>query len=183
MRVYRVNFDLARFQSLHVDDERVDVAQLRLDGDPMGASWRPPRTYVDDTLRERGDFMHLFGASAIVCSARAVRVLEDLPVAVELLSVKLDEETLTLVNVVERRNCLDHEATRWSRAQDGTPLFPERYSFHPRRLPGSTLFKIPETAAAEVLCHEGALDPVDEFKHAVEYHELTGLRFEELWRD
>jgi hypothetical protein len=182
MRVHRVSFQFERYQSLHLDDQ-LDAEQLRLDGDRKGASWRPPRVYVDDPGLERGDFLHLFGVSALVCSARAVEVLERLAVAVELLPVAVDGERLTLVNVVERRNCLDGSATEWSLAPDGARLYPIRYSFHPGRLPGSTLFKIPETAAAEVLCHDGALDPMDEFKHAVEYHKLTGLQFEELWHD
>jgi len=49
-------------------------------------------------------------------------------------------------------------------------------------MPESSIFKIPQTARADILCYEGLKDPVDEFKPTVEKRGLTGIKFRELWQ-
>jgi hypothetical protein len=49
-------------------------------------------------------------------------------------------------------------------------------------MPESSIFKIPNRLA-DIYVAEGRYDPEDEFKARVEQNNLTGLLFEEVWRD
>lgn len=102
----------------------------------------------------------------------------------ELLPLKYSGQSYNLVNVLECVNCLDEQKTKWVTGKTtGAKIRIADYHFNKERLSESTIFKIPETALAEILCVEGLKDPADEFKYQVDSRRLKGLRFEELWSD
>jgi hypothetical protein len=81
-------------------------------------------------------------------------------------------------------NCLDENKTEWVLGQtSGKRIRIKEYHFHRNRLPQSSIFKIPETSAGEILCSTGIQDAEDEFKTQVEALSLSGLKFERLWSD
>jgi hypothetical protein len=105
----------------------------------------------------------------------------------ELLPLPCDGVELTVLNVLECINCLDHERSTWLTTKDGQRIYPDpfkkgSYVFHAERLPESSLFKIPELRQGRVLCRERDGDPELEFKAAVELHGLVGLKFQLLWQ-
>jgi hypothetical protein len=57
----------------------------------------------------------------------------------------------------------------------------EEHQFHAIRFSESTVFKIPETAMAEILTVSGLKDPEDEFESVVEDEGLEGILFEKVW--
>jgi len=79
-------------------------------------------------------------------------------------------------------NCLDSEGTGWVFGKKtNAKIRIERYQFIPSHFSEAPLFKIPETAPAELLTVTGLKDPQDEFKNRVESARLGGLVFEEIW--
>jgi hypothetical protein len=86
------------------------------------------------------------------------------------------------MNVLECANCLDERSTQWKFDKETrVPIRILKYEFRSDRFPESTFFKIPETAAGEILTVTGLKDTEDEFKPRVENLELKGLLFERLW--
>ena len=72
--------------------------------------------------------------------------------------------------------------TKWVLGKTtNTKIRIKEYHFEPSHFSESTLFKIPETAMAEVLTVSGLKDPEDEFKFVVEREGLEGIIFEEVW--
>jgi hypothetical protein len=100
----------------------------------------------------------------------------------ELLPLPYRDSLFYLVNVVECLDCLDEQRTNWILGETtGARIRIEHYHFDPSCLSTSTLFKIPQTAKAEVLTVTGVKDPSLEFKTIVERQGLMGLNFEKLW--
>jgi hypothetical protein len=86
------------------------------------------------------------------------------------------------MNVLECANCLDERSTQWKFDKETrVPIRILKYEFRSDRFPEPTFFKIPETAAGEILTVTGLKDAEDEFKPRVENLELKGLLFERLW--
>ena len=106
-----------------------------------------------------------------------------LEMAGQLLPLTLDGGELILLNVLECINCLDRANTLWL---DGPSSGPDariaRYVFHSNRFIVSSIFKIPETCASEVLVVERFGDPEEEFKAGVERAGIGGIAFELLWQ-
>jgi hypothetical protein len=171
--------DVARFQWLIAEPEQVySTGVLDFDCQPKLDGWVPPRAYVHNPKRKAGDFFKLV-PGALVCSPRAVGVLRGvLEMAGELLPLPVEGHEVTVLNVLECVNCLDE-----GRSDFDSDRARSRYVFLPERLSGSTLFKVPRTAAAEILTVEGrpGNDPEEEFEPLVEANNLTGLVFELVW--
>jgi hypothetical protein len=105
-----------------------------------------------------------------------------LEMAGEILPLPHQNEPFQLMNVLECVNCLDREQTKWAYGKrTNARIGIEEYRFHTNRFSESTLFKIPETAMAEILTVTGLKGPEDEFKSIVERQGLQGLLFEEVW--
>ncbi len=109
-------------------------------------------------------------------------LLELLEMGGELLPITCQGRSYLLFNALECVNCLDQQKTLWVMGKrTGAKVRIEKYEFVPNRFSESSLFKIPETAAGEVLTVTGLKDPEDEFKTRVEQLGLAGLCFEEIW--
>jgi hypothetical protein len=142
--------------------------------------------YVYKPLHEQGDFFQ-FSSSALITSPRATEALRDhLEMAGELLPLPHEGQEYTALNVTLCINSLDRERTEWAiHKASGKQLWPRRYAFHAGRFPESSLFKIPETRASEILLVEGGgeFPPDQEFRSIVIREGLRGLAFDELWSD
>ena len=180
VKVFRVGFDVNHYQSITVDGDDSFYASvspmLEFNGTPKAEVWRPPPVYSPFPRLRRP----AFGTSPWVeprsFSVKAVEILHDVLIgAGELLPLPCGDEELTVLNVTMDVDSLDVANTTFNFG------VPERYAFHAHRLPESTLFKIPQTDHAEVLCVEGMLPPEDGFKGIVEREGLEGVTFTELW--
>ena len=178
-RVFHIGFDTDRYQCLFVDsgDEEAK-ARARLDGGWKGASWDPPRVYADFLAHDVPDIWNLYESYAMVLSPRARSALAGLLLEAELLPLPVGDTTLALVNVVEVRNYLDEERTRWLGGLVG--VIAEVPEFAAHRIGGPSLFKLPHDAVG-LYCWEDDADPGASFRRAVLDAGLTGLTFEEIW--
>lgn len=107
-----------------------------------------------------------------------------LEMAGQLLPVMLDGKGMILLNVLECINCLDWQNSHWlDSPSPGPDARIVRYAFHSNRFVVSSIFKIPETCAREVLVVERTRNPEEEFKAAVEKSRMNGIAFELLWEE
>lgn len=180
--VYRVIPDVNHFQYVLYDDEW--EASLRMDfGNEIGAAWEPPASaYIANPKKPAPDFWGCFSFQSgfgmrLPITQDIVTFLdqscEGLPFMTE------DGEEFIYFNVTYVANALDKKR---SRHKPDLPGWIEPYAFHPRRCDFS-LFKIPQTGMAEVLCVEGLASPHDEFKGRIEELGLKGFKFQKLWSD
>lgn len=185
MKIYKVRLDVNHYQSFLPEEEGIWKSKiLQMDCTPKADRWQPPKIYVVNPARPRGNFFRLC-SGAFVADSEATEKLRDLlEMAGELLPLEHKGENVSLLNVTECMNALDEERTEWELGKTtGAKIRILRYAFKPNRLPESSIFKIPETAKGEVLAIEGRSDPEDEFKFRVERGNLKGLLFDELWSD
>lgn len=95
-----------------------------------------------------------------------------------------DVGTLSIFNVTETCDALDHDKSVWREEDDGEKYVVLKHVFNPERIVGkSCLFKIAENRYSKILCVTGAPNQQGDFY--TRYHEagLTGLKFTELWSD
>ncbi len=183
MEIFRIRLNSNEFQSfLPVDASIWQTDVLKMDCKSKLSTWKPPEVYIQNPKRERGNFFHLCSGAVVVDSATAERLRTVFEMTGELLPLACEGLAYYLLNVLECVNCLDQRETEWVLGKTtGSRVRIKEYHFHKSRLPESTLFKLPETAAAEILCVAGLKDPEDEFKAQVETVGLKGIRFEKLW--
>ena len=184
-RVYRIEFDTRRYQSLSPADEHVfESGQLRFDGTPKGEDWRPLAVRFVNPHLERPNIYYL-ASGCLVLDRRAIERFHDTLnwgciENAELLPLSVEGEEWQVVNVTECINVLDSQKTVW-KMEHGRRVAIEKYAFHMQRLGVTMPFSIPETADTEILTLEITRQPLDEFKAAVEQAGLKGLKFTELW--
>lgn len=148
------------------------------------AEWKAPEIYLQNLKAVRGNFFHLCSGALVIDQLATDRLRPTLAWAGELLPLTHEGIPFYLLNVTECVSCLDNGATEWVIGKKtGAKIRISKYGFDKRRLSESTLFKIPETAAAEILCVSGLKDPADEFKAQVQANGFRGLLFEKLWSD
>jgi len=185
MRVYKIELDVNQCQYFLVEDKSLFRSELlKFDGTKMGAAWRPPAVYSYQPQLKACDFWSFQLLAAFATPPRVTKDLElFLSIAGELLPLPYKGEQFSVLNVTECVNCLDEQRSEWVYGKKtGKPIRIAKYAFHRDRMPESSIFKIPQTARADILCYEGLKDPVDEFKPTVEKRGLTGIKFRELWQ-
>src|ERR1035441_5155480 len=177
MEIFRIRLNSNEFQSfLPADTSIWRTEALRMDCKPKLAEWKAPEIYIHNPKRERGNFFHLCSGAFVTDSAATEGLRSVLEMAGELLPLVHKGSPFFLLNVLECVNCLDLQNTTWVTGKTtGARIRILEYQFNAQRLSESTLFKIPETAASEVLCVEGLKDPEDEFKAQVEGSGFKGL--------
>jgi hypothetical protein len=183
MRVFRIVPDSNLFQSF-LPSDAANVMVFDMDGSSKIQTWVPPAVYVLMPKLKKGDF-YQFNPSTLITSERATEALRShLEAAGELLPLVHEGEQFTVLNVTQCINCLDTAKTDWYLVPDtGQKIRPKRYVFHSGRFIESTLFKIPETARAEIFVLEGLHPPEEEFRAIVERQKLQGIKFVEVWND
>ena len=132
--------------------------------------------YCDGPLQKEPDFWSIGTGATIVAGDKALEAVQTMfEMAGELLPLPYAGKMLTVLNVTECINCLDHEKCEWRTARNGIRLYPTRYVFHSKRFNESSLFKVPEVRTSTIFCLEHEFDPQTEFKAAVEEAGLQGL--------
>jgi hypothetical protein len=184
-RVYRVVGDVEHYQAFLLDLPRGSPDALRhllFDGTSRGSSWTPPPIYVDDPKLKEPDIWTLVGSAVLIVDS-AVKMKLDLSVefACESLPIKYHDRDLELLNITSAINCLDRGASHLESDDDYSDDDDEQYVFIEHRLPEPGLFKVPETATAEVFCVQYSDAPSEGFKSAVEARGFTGLAFQLVW--
>lgn len=185
MEIFRIRLDVNVYQRfLPADQSFWQMDNLRMDCTPKLPDWRAPEIYIHNPKRKQGNFYYLSSGSFVVDSQTAEQLRSILEMSGELLPLEHAGNTYYLLNILECVNCLDQQKTKWVVDEKaGVKVRILEHHFHRQRLVESTIFKIPETAAGDILCVEGLKDPEDEFKAQVEACGFTGLLFDKLWSD
>jgi hypothetical protein len=181
VKVFRIRKDL-NYQVLLPDVPESEIFEFTtFDCTSKLNSWQPPSVFCLYPLLKKGDFIH-YGSGNLVASPRATEIVRTFfEKSGELLPLWYEGEQYTLLNILECVNVLDTEKTKWLLDANGGKVEIKEYSFFENRLPVAPIFKIPETRYGDVLTYEIDNCIQDEFKAFVEFHNLTGLLFEELW--
>jgi len=186
VRVFRVEADVNTYQYFMLQDQRLlRSEQLRFDGTVIH-EWSPPAVFSYQPQLAYGDFWGFqMWSAALAASPKAIRLLHVLFArAGQLLDLPYQGEHFGLLNVTQCVDCLDPEHTQWILGQETKkPIRIAKYSFVPERLPESSIFKLPQTARSEILCHEGRMSNEDEFRACVEAFALHGLHFRQIWTE
>lgn len=123
----------------------------------------------------KGDFPSLYGLE-VVFSERALQVLESLiQGGVQIMPLHCDEDQLYLIHITDLIDCLDRPKSeiKWVTGYEGNLVFRiDHYVFDENNLIGKNIFKFPELFTSTFVS--------DDFKTAVEDHELQGLRWDPL---
>jgi len=185
IEIYRIRLNSNKYQSFLPFDQNIwSTDALKMDGRPKLPDWKSPKIYIHNPKHQRGDFFHFCSGAFVIDSIVAKKMLTFFENAGELLPLTFEQYSYFIFNVLECVNCLDLQKTEWVIGKaTGEKIRIKKYAFDKNRLAESTLFKIPETAAAEILCASGLKDPEDEFKFQVEAAGLTGLIFEKVWSE
>ena len=148
------------------------------------ASWNPPPMALMQPLRPAPDIWYVVGSGAFGVGPKACDCLYSfLTRAGQLLPLVFREHNLQICNVLESAECVDEERSEWYLDPRTNQRRNVRHPFfEPNKLPGSTLFKIPQMPQ-QIFVWEQTGEPDDEFKACVEANKLTGLVFELVWSE
>ena len=185
MEIFRIRLDSNKFRSFLPADTNIwQTDALKMNCVSKLSTWRSPEIYVHNPNFEKGNFSHFCSGGFVVDASTANELRTIFEIAGELLPLTHEGLSFYLVNILECVNCLDANKTEWVTGKTtGAKIRIKNYQFDKNKLSESTLFKIPETSAAEILCIAGLKDAEDEFKARVESAGLKGLIFEKLWSD
>ena len=185
MRIYRIEMDVNVYQRFYLDEASViNLPMWKWDATPMADMWRPPAVYILHPKLKRGNFFGLAPGMVVADSVAVTAVGSFLEQSGELLPLPYKAETFHALNVTECIDSLDEDRTEWVYGKTtGAPIRIKQFAFRANRLTETPLFKIPETCRTEIYTCEGLRDPEDEFKYMVDTLGLTGLLFQEVWRD
>jgi hypothetical protein len=185
MEVFRIVLDTNTYQSfLPVNDAIWKEKRLRMDCTAKAADWDAPEVYIHNPILKRGNFFRLCSGAFAVDQIAFEKLEGVLEWAGELLPFTHLGVPFWLVNVLECVNCLNDSETEWIIGKTtGARIGIRKYAFYKQRFSESTLFKIPERAAGEVLTLSGIKDAEDEFKTIVENEGLKGIMFQNIWSD
>jgi hypothetical protein len=178
LRVFRLEFDEASYQSLYLDypDDAPEWDLLeRFDAGPLKHQWVTPRAYVLEPRLPEPDFWSLHGEPVLGFEESTLQLVRaEVEGAGELLDIDVEGRSMWLLNVLRVYNCLDTRASTIDEL-----LGVVRYVFHPHRLAEAGLFKIPETDFLEILLLES--DDTSSLRRVVEAEGLRGVSFRLLW--
>lgn len=186
MRIFRIIISGDDYQKILPSSKSDEIwDMLDFDGTPKEENWQPIEFYVSNPLKKKGNFFAMSDGGAFACDEIAVNKLSDfLGFESELLPIYLEDGAqLYIFNVTQCRNALDQKKSKFDYYEDGTKGRVLEHVFHKDRYGETSIFKIPETRKIHVLTFSGLRDPGEEFYTAYLKSGLTGLHFEELYRD
>ena len=181
--VYKIHFELDRWQSLRVVEPRLEAnGDLLLNGRKRKNAWVPPRVEVEDVEKEKGD-LYWMPPNTLVVRPRAKKLFEeDYYFDAEYLPLEFDEEELYALNFTGCFACLNREKSDLDiNPENGEVTGIKKYVFYPHRFSFTTVFKIPELNGLESFCYEGIKDEDQEFRFRVEQCLIRGLHFEKVF--
>jgi hypothetical protein len=148
------------------------------------STWKPRKLFAHDPSLKRGNFGHLWGFGGFVVDSLACELLASVfAQSCELLPfLPTEEGQYYRLNLLAQCDCLDQQKTKWLTDKDtGENTAIKEFHFDPRRISLPSLFRIPEDVI--YLSATGLDSPDAEFKTLIERHELTGLKFKEIWSE
>lgn len=163
-----------------------DLNKFRLER--MRPSWKKPTCYVHDPIRTKdADFYH-FRTGTVAFGERVYEselgeILERCGEVLPAVREDTNEE-FYILNPLACYNCLNRAKSKLRTTPDGKVVVQVfEYIFHPERIGGESVFKIPETYLTELYAYSGRISSFDEFFQ--QYHEggYTGLKFEQIWTE
>lgn len=183
MKIYSITFESNVYQGLVPDDLAIwQTDVLKFDGTPKLDHWPQPSFRIHNPKLKQGDFVGVGPGCLGIRSHAQDQLLEWLERSGELLQIEPEILGVSIFNVTECSDCLDHDRVQWVYGEEsGKPIRIEKYAFKKDLIPESTIFKIPELAKAKILAHDGFGDFEDTFICAVKEHGFKGIRFEEIW--
>ena len=183
MKVFRVGVDVERYQTV-VPANEGDWLLPHLDFScRRHESWPGLDVVTFDTTKTEANFFHLT-SGALVFDVEALDAFADLfEMAGEIWPLRdASGRSLFVLNVTECVNAVDEDRSEWrTHPQTGERVSLKRPCFRQGFFSESPLFKIPQTARAQVLTYEGVKSPDDEFKSRYSASGLAGLIFEPVF--
>ncbi len=184
MKIYSINPDVERYQQLCYDEKEFNLrySELTFNGDPKSQSWKPPHVEwiegppVGSTRRKlyiKPDIAYLAGDLAL--NTKATNLLRPLFGAeAEFLSISVDNEEWTLLNVTNMQDALDKANSRYKIRSDGTVGRMLEMALDKTQITNARLFRL--VGKPSKLFTD---DTPDSFKEIVEGNKVTGLTFDE----
>ncbi|WP_336784642.1 imm11 family protein [Paenibacillus sp. MMO-177] len=116
-----------------------------------------------------------FVSGKLIWSKKAIDLLQPAIYGrAEVLPLQLEDFPVAAVNVTNIVDAINHEQSVEKTLSSGTFIGYESYAFHPERLQGEFIFKIPQQLSTKVFV-------TDAFKSLVESHRLKGFVFHEVF--
>jgi hypothetical protein len=163
-------------------DESEFLDKLSFNCKSKSQGWQPSDMYIFNPKKEKGNFYSLGGIGALAFDETVLDIMQTVfEMAGEILPIKIDNEIVYILNVLECVNALDETNVKWQIYPNGSRGRILSYSFYNNRLTESSVFKIPETSKGDILAYSGVNDPEDEFYSLYMKHNLKGLLFEEIY--
>ena len=154
----------------------------------LRSEWKKLTFYVHDPVwTKEMDFYHL--STGIVAFRQRVyesNLGEQLDRCGDVLpAVREDNgEEFYVLNPLACFNCLNRAMTKLRTTPDGkTVVQIFNYAFHPNRIGGESVFRIPETHLTELYASSGVISPDEEFYHQYQANGFSGLKFNKLWAE
>lgn len=144
---------------------------------PLALAWVSPKVRMLKSHKE-GDFFGVDAGTVLGIKVKIKPLLTKyLKGTYEYLRIEMKSgEQFYAINVLNFVAILDECKSDIVRFSDGGILTVNKYAFHSPLPKLPSLFKLEQDKKGEMFA-------TDEFKDAVEKHQLTGLIFEEVWRE
>lgn len=180
MKIYKVEADPTISQIIQRDD---CYELFNFDCTSKKNVWKKDGWYIYNPVDPKSNFYSTGGTSSLVFDQKVYNsdLLTLFEISGEVLPIEIGNKHYYFINVKGCINALDLGKTTHYIYPDGTKGRIKDFIFHPQRIGGNPLFKVPETRKNDVLCFEGICDPWDEFKGRYEELGFTGLNFIELY--
>jgi hypothetical protein len=175
-RVYRVLFDVERFQAFLWDGQLPARHVREFDGRSKLRGWEARRVYSDQPRLDRPDIWQLVGSAALVMGETVISQLEPcISSSGELLPLvdAKSGDTVLALNILRDIDCLDLDESSLD------PIEPA-LAFLEHRLPESGLFKVPEFDTTDIFCLEREDDP-ESLRGRIARLGLRGVAFQLVW--
>ena len=169
-------------QAVQLDSALAKVTDtwIKMHGDEIGKAWEAPPLYIANPKKKEGHFLGFLGGRVFAVAEKTINAYSTLDNFFEQSGEKLPfvykGQKFFVFNCTNCLSALDEKNTIYRSGRTSI----KEYAFIPTRFHFS-LFTVPDSH--ELLAVEGLSDPFDEFKGYVEENKLTGLMFEEVWKD
>jgi hypothetical protein len=183
-RVFRIVLETNRFARFETAECKEFLKTYVFDGtkipgDSQYLELDVPEMAPNQTKLPRPDIWSLCGCQQVmVLNQRAYDLLQTIMYSVgQAIPFRFEDQRYMIMNITECLDVLDSKKSR--KAADGSF---DKYVFDDSHL-GSMVFSVPQTSDHELFAFEqDGVGRMDMFKSIVEDHELTGVRFVELFK-
>jgi len=184
MKIFDVRNDSNNIQSLSlVNQNQNSFSFSTFECEARANDWKELDVYIENPKIKAKNFYGFF-LGTLVFDSKALEIFQTIfEMCGEILPLQVERgPKLFLLNILDCRNGLDYDTTKWAYYEDGSKGRIIKFGFHPERVINeSSIFKIPEVAKTRIFTHSGKKNEEDEFYTLYHKHNLTGLTFEEVY--